>query len=227
MKAIRAAIGGSRVNAMGSLLLACLAVSGAHAGTITSDTNPSDFNDSANWSSLSQQSPLSWASVTSTNGVGVLAEGEGEVYGYQDDNGWYGQFPDGDYLLYNGCAFGDANCGDITLTFSSPVSGFATLIENDDQEASLSATLTAYDSSDDVLGSEDFTADSTDPAVFIGLTDTDADISSIVISDSTGDFAIDTVDLADSSAAPEPVTSLLMGSALAGFALLRLRRARQ
>ena len=120
---------------------------------------------------------------------------------------WMGRgLPAGDSLLWTSDGHNGGN-GPITLSFDDDVAGAGAFIQAD-SPAQFTAQIEAFDGATS-LGSFSVTSDSTGQPLYIGVLDnSDANISSIVltVSDSAGqsmtDFAIDTLYLTSSAVAP-------------------------
>lgn len=137
-------------------------------------------------------------------------------------------FADGDFILFTGLALGPpptaGNPGPITLTFAEPILGAGAQIAAG-AVFDFDATLTAFDSQGQVLGS--FTAPGTssealdNSSLFLGAVDEQPRIASLEFSSSLPDRAIginqlDLVSDTTGTSVPEP--SLLLGlSVLAAF----------
>ncbi|MEL6139846.1 MAG: hypothetical protein AAFR42_20885, partial [Cyanobacteria bacterium J06628_6] len=137
-------------------------------------------------------------------------------------------FADGDFIVFTGLALGPppstGNSGPITLTFAEPVLGAGAQIAAG-AVFEFDATLTAFDSEGQVLGS--FTAPGTaseeldNSALFLGAVDEQPRIASLEFSSSlpTNAIGINQLDLVtDTTGASVPEPSLLLGlSVLAAF----------
>lgn len=216
----------------GFLVFGVLATASAWAGTVTEVTTLAGLNadDSVGWGQLGSvttqiQSP---ASVTSVNGLSMTVSDGGVLERRDQGSGWAGNFTLGDQLLWN-----QANGNAITvIDLSNPISGVGAQIQAN-VFGPFTATISAY-SGNTLLGSFNEDGDSNingdGSAIFLGVSDTSAEITSVAfsVSDVNGfsDFAIDTLYLNDSSTTttPEPTSLLLAGSALIGLALTARKR---
>lgn len=207
--------------------ISLLCITSMFAGTISQVTDNSQLTDSASWSGLGAEADstpvATGATVTSTNGVVVTPAptAGGSLYRLDEGSGWNGGFPNGDPLLYyDGPGFASVG-GDITLSFSQLVSGAGLLIQDDLYDDTDTVTISAYDSLDNLLGTETTAYNGNNIPVFIGLLDTDQEIASVTIGTNEGPFAVDTLNLADTAATPEPANLILAGLALLSFGAIR------
>ncbi len=130
---------------------------------------------------------------------------------------WMGRgLPAGDSLLWTSDGHNGGN-GPITLSFDDDVAGAGAFIQAD-SPSQFTAQIEAFDGATS-LGSFTVTSDSTGQPLYIGVLDnTDANISSIVLtlSDTTGrsmtDFAIDTLYLTSSVATPSTLIPTATGT---------------
>ena len=221
-----------------------LAAGAADAGTI-SLWDGTGSNDSTVWSALGADGAAiaSPFSATSADGVaitGSLAGGVGLV-AVQCPAGscsWTGGFPAGDSLVW---AFDSANAvgtAPLTLEFGTPVLAGGLEIQADVPGAFF-ATVEAFAGATP-LGGGGLSSDGAGDPVFVGLQDTDAEITSLVFDLSAcgnadagcdvHDFAADTLLSKNPSTppppAPEPASALLLLSALAGTTAMGLARRR-
>ena len=217
---------------LGFLALGALATASAWAGTLTWVTTLAALssNDSVSWDQLGPAftTVASPASVTSVNGLSMTVSDGGTLERRDQGSGWTGNFTFLDQLLWN-----QDNGNPITVVdLSAPISGAGAQIQSD-VYGSFTATISAYNGST-LLGSFTENGVSTGAgdgsAIFIGLVDTSAEITSIGFSvtdvNGANDFAIDTLYLNDSSttSTPEPASLLLAGSALMGLSLFSRKR---
>jgi hypothetical protein len=152
---------------------------------------------------------------------------DGTLERRDEGDGWVGNFNFLDQLLWN-----QGNGNPITIVdLSNPISGAGAQIQAD-VFGPFTATIFAY-SGNTLLGSfsEDGVSNTNGDgsAIFIGVLDTSAEITSIAfsVSDVNGsnNFAIDTLELVDSTTSiPEPASLLLASSALVGLALISQKR---
>jgi hypothetical protein len=191
-----------------------LAIMGtANAGVITTYTSRGAFpgNDSLDWGQLGVPftvvpAPFSAASaggqtinVTQPGNASFERRNEGGV------TGWVGTFTIGEHLLWN-----QDNSGQMNFS-QTPISGFGTAIQAD-AFGPYSATLSAFAGAT-LLGSLTVSSNNTGAedgtAPFAGISDSVAEITSIVITANAGGlanngFAIDSLSL-QTVAVPAPV----------------------
>jgi hypothetical protein len=219
---------------------ACLcgcALPGAGRAGIISVTSPAILapNDSIDWGQLGPDSAAisSPQAVTSGGGLGAsvsTTDPQGFIR-FDQGNDWHGNFAPGDRLIdnYSGGMF------PLTVAFASPVRGAGANIEPDEQ-TTFTATIEAFDGSTSLgtfteAGVSNGSADGS--AIFIGVLDTNAEITSIVfgltnVPSDGGNFAINSVRLVTPAvtAAPEPASLTLLGTGAAGLLGYGWRRKR-
>jgi hypothetical protein len=207
-----------------------LATARAHAGLILV-TSPAALgpNDSIDWGQLGTDPTFlsTTQTVTSGGGLGatVSTTDPAGLVRLDEGNDWIGNFTLGDHLLGNN----SFNYSPMTIAFASPVLGVGANFNADDYGA-FTGTIEAFDGSTS-LGTftEDgvVTSNEDGSAIFIGVRDTKAEITSIVFGltdPSLGDFAINSLRLVtpEVMAAPEPASLTLLGLGAAGLLGLRL-----
>lgn len=213
-------------------------------GTISLSTNPAQFTyDDVDWCQLACAgdpigSGTSWTSTVHGLTGAVLLENFEPFYNNQQGVSWAGNFAPDMGLVYNGSYYGSTP-SDIRITFDAPVYGAGAWIQANSY-GPFTATITAYGQNGTPLlwsaWAGGTSSDVPDTALFIGLLDTEAEIYELLFS-ATGigekgvepDFAIGTVRIAsgDGAVIPEPASFVLVGSGLAGAALVaRWRRRR-
>ncbi len=210
-------------------LLLALTAACSFGGTLSALNSPAGLSDSLDWSVLGSE----YAAVPDgTSGVSVLGNqvtvnfapgGSGHVF--RQGSSWMGNFSPGTYLLYNG------NFGPDTLTFSDPISAIVFQIQSD-YMGDFSSQIRAYNGATllgtfVVNGVSNGNADGS--AVFLGVQDTEAEITSIIIDGLTAasnpqDFAISGLAMS-SAAVPEPASVDLLGIGLVAAWLARRRSA--
>lgn len=134
-------------------------------------------------------------------------------------------FADGDAVLFTGLQLGPppavGNPGPLTLTFPEPVFGVGTQVAAGGTTESYAVTISAFDSSDQLLGSFDTTGSSSealdDSAVFVGVIADEATIAKLELSTAlpTAPLGINQLSLLGTergASVPEP--SLLLGLAV-------------
>src|SRR5438034_7235989 len=222
----------SRVRLLTALAAAVLAAFplGANAGAITTFTSRGGFpgNDSLDWGQLGLPFTVVAAPFSATS-VGGLTINVTQPFNVpferlDEGNGWDGIFTIGEHLL--------ANRGTGEMDFSqTPIAGFGTAIQADTQ-GPYTATLSAFDGAT-LLGSLTVSGDNTSAengtAPFAGITDSVAEITSIVITNTgtfENSFGIDSLSLRTAPVplpVPEPASWILLSSALLGFGVVRRR----
>jgi hypothetical protein len=212
---------------MAVLTLAVGAVQRASAGvTLVTSATALAADDSIGWGQLGPDSTVLPSSivVTSASGLGarVITDDPTGLIRVNEGDSWTGNFTVGDQLINNN----QFSFSPLRIAFASPISGAGAQIQLD-AAGPFTATIEAF-SGTTHLGtfSEDGFSTSLEngAAIFIGVLDTTAEITSIVfgIDNSPafgGDFAIDTLSLNTSGAVPEP-TSLVLAMIAVGVCLL-------
>jgi hypothetical protein len=164
----------------------------------------------------------------------ILVQGGGVM-----GTSWWLDFPNGTHVLYSGNFF-SVGSGPVTINFSTPVTEFGFLFQNNNNnQPSSSVNSFAVYSGSTLLGIYTGTTVGTDAQgnvlIFIGAQDLGGAITSIVITGDHNDFAIGPVTfLLDPpatdpgpTATPEPGTLLLFGSGLVGLGGVLRRKLRR
>jgi hypothetical protein len=212
-----------------------LAAAPANAG-IMLVTSPAALgpNDSIGWGQLGVDGTAlsSPQAVTSGGGLSAMVSTTDPAGLLRADEGmsWTGNFTVGDKLINNN----SISNFPLTITFASPVLGAGANIQLD-HNVPFTATIEAFDGSTS-LGTFTEAGNSTQnedgSAIFIGVLDTNAEITSIVFGinnppSNFGDLAINTLQLVTApTAAPEPASLTLLGLGVASIAGYAWRRRR-
>jgi hypothetical protein len=149
----------------------------------------------------------------------------------QGSNGWGGNFAPNDFVLWT-----QGTNGPLTISFANPVFGAGAQIQSNYMGA-FTANLTAFDASDNVLGTFDWVGNSNgnsdNSAIFIGVNDNTASISKLsfsvpIASSNPEDFAINrlAIDSVGATAVPWETDALpVVGSvAILGLGLWAKRK---
>ena len=222
----------------GLIMFFATATASADSITGVSSLGALGANDQTTWSQLGPDSttipsPFTATSMGGVTVTGTFQTGSSGLVAVQGTS-WTGGFPAGDSLVWTFDAtkntFG-AGSGPLQLGFSSNVSAAGVEIQSD-EPVQFTAKIEAFQGATS-LGSFSQTSDTASDPVFIGLIDqTNANISSVVISltsgpSDLGDFAIDTLFSRNPASTPEPATITLLGGisaiGMVGYAWRRRR----
>jgi hypothetical protein len=195
--------------------------------------SPLPTTDSIDWGQLGPNTTQvsSPANVTSGLGLSAVVSDGNDFFVYVAGQGWSGNdtFPSGDNVLYND------DSGDVSISFATPVTGAGAYIQTNAEDP-FTAEISAFDSSDTLLGTESFSStgiNNDGPPVFAGLDSASDNISKVVFGITAGgtvgentidDFAIDALDLnvPKTSSVPDAAsTSMLLGIASLGLGFIR------
>ena len=148
---------------------------------------------------------ISGGSITNNSGCGALCG--------------FNTTPSGqNFLLLDG--------GSVTFTFANPINAFGMYITGLQTDLVPQETLTFNDGSSETINTPTSTGGG---GAFLGFTDFGASITSVTYNATNDIVSIDDVQYGSASptttAIPEPFSLLLLGPGLAGFAMLRRRRA--
>ena len=201
--------------------MAAVVFVGTEAGLGTDDT--------IDWSQLgpSGTSVVTPTNVTTANANTVtVGDGVNPAERRNQGSGWFGNFANGDALLWN------RGAGDLTFTFANAVAGFGTQFQSD----SFGAFTGSISVNGGALGVFNFNGNSNsngdNSAVFAGILSDSADITSVTYSlTSNGtSFAINQGRLTGSGlvgVVPEPSAwaLLILGMGTVGAAMRRRRQA--
>jgi hypothetical protein len=204
-----------------------LTVSSAQAQFALNTSIPSSPVDTFDWSTLgtTYTDITTPASITAIGGLTATVDNGGGLSQRLDEgSGWSGNFANGAPLLWN-----QDNQNNITLTFSSPVTGAGAQIQADDF-GSFTAEISLYGASNNLLTSFTENGVSTDnndnSAIFIGARSTTgaADIYAISfstpVSEGDNNFAIGNVLVG----VPEPASSYAGWAGILACGLVALHR---
>jgi hypothetical protein len=158
---------------------------------------------------------------TTVGGVDFEISGPGNgLIVEQEGDGWAGNFPDNNYLLFD-----NWTPGAITINFAAPLSNISKIGLEDNGYGAFSATLTAYNIDGLVIGSQTISANSADlPGTLPGFDFSAPGIYEVVIT-STDDSQGAGLGSTLIASVPEPATWALMLVGFAGLgAALRANR---
>ena len=174
-------------------------------------------DDSIDWGQLGPDSTsvAGSAAVTSANGLEAMVSTDDPSGLFRVDEGlsWIGNFTAGDHLINNN-GFSEYA---LTITFAAPISGAGAQIQLDNG-GPFTATIEAFSGNTSLgLFTEDGTSTTAEDgsAIFLGVMDTTAQITSIVFGIDNppafaGDFALNTLSINTGGAVPEPSSIVLI-----------------
>ena len=213
--------------------MAVLALSPAYAATaLVTSSAALGANDAVNWATLGPDgTTVNSIAFPAFSGAGLLVFGsslQGSALPLKlvtQGLSFFGNFTTGDRLLST-----DAGTGPLTFSFLSNVSGAGVQIQRD-AFGTFIAQISAFDTAGNPLQASSldyqeagFSALGGNPAIFLGISSTSANIAKIEIQvlPATGiastSFAIDSLQLVNPAAAvPEPQTWALMLAGLGVF----------
>ena len=170
------------------------------------------------------------AAVTTVNSVAanVFLADEGSMERLDQGNGWNGNFVPGDALLWNQGNYQQTGI-DMSFSFATPISGFGEFIQAD-YFGGFTGTISAYDSSDNLLGTFSEAGNSTSAgdgsAIFLGISSDSANISSVDFN-VVDQFGGDSLALGNVGRVPDAAsTSGLLGLAALGLGMIRRKIAK-
>ncbi len=205
--------------------------SGAQMLEITSRTSLGG-TDIVDWGQFGINTVFQQDSFLSSNGLtGQISDSSNSLLEIlQQENGWGGNFTQGDYVLWDQTSSGSH----LNISFSTPVSTAGANIQSDFY-GPFNATISAYDSSSNLLAtyteSGDSNGNNDGSAIFLGVSSPTSNISVIqyTTDSSTGnyDFAINQLGIRQNASTPVPEPGdllFLLAAGTPGLALLLKRR---
>lgn len=191
--------------------------------SVVSVLNPASLNanDSVNWGQLGSDLTVVSSPFAANSVLGnmvAVANGNNDLWVIKQGNTWNGNFNPNDMVLYNQAA------GVAEIDFLTPVMGVGARFQSIDFGA-FSIFITAFDSSNTLLGSATTTGTSNGAAdgsaAFLGVMSSKAEIATIFVNvqvaGSDNAFALGSLSIAEASVGtPEPSTMFLaLGGVLA------------
>jgi len=179
-------------------------------------------NDFTDWSQLGPSFTIVASGSTALSNLGLSVTfsqpGGSNFERFDQGNPWTGNFTPGDHLLWNGDH--SSNITNITLQFGAGLFAVGTQIQTD-IIGPFTGTIEAFDSLNTSLGLFTLGGNSTlnpdNSAIFMGVSDTIADIFKVTYTTDNGGFAINELAMNTAGNVPLPGTLVLLGSGLVAW----------
>jgi hypothetical protein len=213
---------------LGLAVWAALSLGVAQADFLVTSSAALGANDVIDWGQLGPAFTLVPSPVTSSLGLDATASttDPAGLFRLDEGTGWLGNFSPGDRLLTSNTA----NYFPLTVIFATPVFGAGANIQLD-QHVPFTAFIEAFNGGTSLgIFTEDGVSNANDDgsAIFIGVRDPNAEITSVVFGLTTptdSDFAINALRI-NTNGVPEPSSFYLLFGALLLFASRQLIRDR-